>query len=407
MPRFERRRLRALASGLGLRLTLENWSEMQKRGSMWVAGLAVALSAGPASAAGGVVAQARAEATAGLATHETTPVAWTSKRLASASAYDIGFAVRGELEQAAVEPDETPQHATQSALGQRPRGGSVPRPSRFFDLTDLPPRASGGFAAEPYSAGTVGQHFSTRRPPNGASSQYPNSTVGKLYFTVDDAGDRYCTAAVLRKRIVVTAGHCVHRGDGGASGFHRNFLFVPAANGNIAPFGIWDWSYVVTTNAWATSNGRLPNAADYGFIELADNLIDGEWRKVGDVTGTLGYQVGKLAANHVTQIGYPTNLDAGLRQIETHAATGRMTNPNNIEIGSDQREGTSGGPWVQNWGRTASGQRYAAGTGANQVVGVGSFGYNSSGPQAVGASRPDSRWTRTLAIACDRRAGNC
>jgi V8-like Glu-specific endopeptidase len=266
--------------------------------------------------------------------------------------------------------------------------------------------------ATPSAVGTLGAHYtSTRVFPMFAGTNaffsadrtYPYTTVGKLFFSV---GGRpfVCSASVIQLRVVATAGHCVHSGNGGASGFHANFLFVPAFRDGAAPLLTWNWSYAIVTATWAFGGGGVPNAADYALIEFADQ--GNPLRKLGNVTGWLGWQTLSLSANHTSKLGYPCNLDSCQKMQNVTSASFRNTSPNNVEYGSDALGGSSGGPWVQNFQIIAAGGGLGSNTGSNRVVGVTSYIYTSPDPKAQGASILDNRWVDIWNTIC-ARSGNC
>src|SRR6185295_7919630 len=161
-------------------------------------------------------------------------------------------------------------------------------------------------AIEGDNAGTLNAQFSSTRVfPDSATTAYPYLTVGKLFFTIQGQGNFICSGSVIRRRVILTAGHCVHNGNGSVSGYYTNFMFVPAYRSGNAPAGTWDWQYVNTTATWFSGGATFPNAADYAMIEPRDigsNVI-------GNVTGFLGYQTLKLSPNHAHLLGYPANLD--------------------------------------------------------------------------------------------------
>ena len=168
------------------------------------------------------------------------------------------------------------------------------------------------------------------------------------------------------------------------------------------------WSRrVVVTGIWATSGGTVPNAADYAIIELRDRRVRGQNRKIGQVTGYLGYRTQSLARNHVHLLGYPGNFDGGQKMHQVTAESFRNTAPNTVEYGSDMRGGSSGGPWVQNFGRTAVGQTGGTNSGVNRIVGVTSYGFVSTAPKTQGSSVLNRRFLEILNIACNWQAGNC
>jgi V8-like Glu-specific endopeptidase len=208
---------------------------------------------------------------------------------------------------------------------------------------------------------------------------------------------------VINFRVVVTAGHCVHSGSGGAAGFFENFMFVPGYVVGIAPFGTWTVTFVTVTNTWATGGGGVPNAADYAMFEMAD--LNGS--RIGNVTGFLGWRTLGLNPNHVTMLGYPVGFDGGELMHRVDAESFRNTPPNTVEYGSDMTGGSSGGPWVQNFGEPSIGQTGGLNAGLNQVVGITSYGFVSPNPKTQGSSVPDQRWVDLFNAVCADGAGNC
>jgi V8-like Glu-specific endopeptidase len=238
-----------------------------------------------------------------------------------------------------------------------------------------------------------------------ADRTYPYTAVGKLFFTIN--GSPYvCSASVIQRRVVATAGHCVHSGT--ASGFYSNWVFVPAFRDGVAPYLRWNWRYVTVTPTWASGGGTVPNAADYAMIEFGDQALGSGAppSKLGNVTGWLGWQTVSLSNNHTSKLGYPCNLDNCQKMQDVMSNAFRNTSPNNVEYGSDAGGGSSGGPWVQNFQTLASGGGTGVNTGSNRVVGITSYGYTSADPKVQGASIPDDRWVQLWNMIC-ARSGNC
>ncbi|MDC8758689.1 trypsin-like serine peptidase [Janthinobacterium fluminis] len=347
-----------------------------------------------------------------VATNGSAPY-WTAERLKAAKPLPLPQARAG-----AHVPDPAAalaQPASQAgADGQPPSLQGAPAPQQLFfpspeqkilpDSEGVSPSAAGTFGAH-YTSTRVFPLFSGANAGFSADRAYPYTTVGKLFFSI--SGVPYvCSASVIQRRIVATAGHCVHSGT--AAGFHSNFMFAPAYRDGVAPLKTWNWRLVTTTATWAGGGGGVPNAADYAMIEFVDQALTpgGPVYKLGNLTGWLGWQTVSLALNHTSKLGYPCNLDSCQKMQNVASNNFRTTFPNNVEYGSDARGGSSGGPWVQNFETVPVGGATGLNTGVNRVVGVTSYGYISTDPKVQGASILDSRWVQLWNLVCSI-AGNC
>jgi len=277
----------------------------------------------------------------------------------------------------------------EDALDEQPASG--PAGPRGASATEVPT-----------SVGTDGCHFSSGRlNPRTIDVKYPYGAVGKLFFTNPGVGDFVCSGAVIQGRVVATAGHCVHRGNGNPGTFFTNFLFCPAYRGGpSAKFGCWGWDFVTTTAAWATSGNVFPNSADFAMLVIQDRSINGVPTRIGDATGYFGYATGSLSANHVHMLGYPVGFSGGARMHQVAAGRCYAGGNNSERYGSDMRGGSSGGPWVQDFGRVASGQTVTSPSGPNLIVGIVSYSNVSTDPKYQGSSIPGQSFVDILAIAC-------
>lgn len=294
-------------------------------------------------------------------------------------------------------------HGPDTRLRPTPQTLFTPDVQHHTDAV-VSPRAVGTLGAQ-FTSSRVFPLFTGTSAGFSADRAYPYITVGKLFFSIGNT-PYVCSASVIQHRIVATAGHCVHSGT--SSGFHSNWVFVPAFRDGTAPLLSWTWRAATVTGTWATGGGTVPNAADYAMIEFADQPL-GNNRAValGDLTGWLGWQTLSLAANHTSKLGYPCNLDSCQKMQNVTSNAFRTTAPNNVEYGSDALGGSSGGPWVQNFQVLQDGGGTASNNGSNRVVGVSSYIYVPSDPQVQGASIPDSRWVGLFNTLCTRQAGNC
>lgn len=260
----------------------------------------------------------------------------------------------------------------------------------------------------PNDNGNRNLHFSSSQlVPISADQSYPYTTIGRLYFTDPMRGDMYCTAAVINKRVIVTAGHCLHNGSGSMNGFYDHFAFVPAYRDGYAPFQTWTWSFAGVSSSWFYSGGRIPNDADYGMLEIQNNYINGAYRNIASVTGFLGYQTNNLAPNHAHIIGYANNFDGGQKMHQVTAQSGGIIEANNVEYGSDMERGSSGSPIIQNFGMPAMGQMGGRNPGFNRLIGVITWGTTAPGSMTEGASNPDYRFVEVLNKICAHHPENC
>ena len=324
---------------------------------------------------------------------------WTSQRLQNAKPMEIKAepTVVPELLLDRLVPKSL--GATLSTSGSAPTVTVTPQANQLFT-----PLKNSQLQVQPKDIGTAGAAFtSSRLIPLSADQEYPYRTIGKLFLSTPD-GDATCSAAVIAPRLILTAGHCVHSGNGRQDGFYTNFLFVPAFRDGFAPLREWSGQYAITTGTWYNGGGKVPNAADYALIEIQDQSINQVSRKIGDVTGLLGVKTNSLAPNHATLLGYPCNIDSCSRMHQVNSESFQTTTNNTVNYGSDMSEGSSGGPWVQNFGVPGDGQTT---TDINQIIGVTSYGPTDSGVKYQGSSILDSRFSDIFTAACSHQLGNC
>jgi len=197
--------------------------------------------------------------------------------------------------------------------------------------------------------------------------QYPLQTIGKVFFTQGGA-DYVCSASALvsdNQRLVLTAGHCVHRGDGFT--WSANVRFVPAYRYGAAPFGMWQACGLYTTYNWYNFGDM---AHDLGAIKVCDRS-DGT--RLHEVVGSLGYLVNVSRTQHWNSFGYPAAEPFNGETLNTcQASHGRDDNgmqPMTLGIGCNMTGGSSGGPWILETQRQ--------GTSGNYLNGVNSYGYGN------------------------------
>lgn len=239
--------------------------------------------------------------------------------------------------------------------------------------------------------------------PAAALTAYPYSATGKLYFRDPvSGGTAHCSASVIQRRLIATAGHCVYNAVDGY--WYTDFVFVPAYHNGAAPFGTWTWRQVFTTGSWYNGGARLPNPGDFAILVARNKGIDGKRVSVGELVGWLGWQTDYAANSHVTILGYPGNLDRGERLQQTSTQTFAVAEPNAAEFGSGHGPGSSGGPYVMNFGRPAEGQFEDL---YNRLVGIMSYGRVDLSQQMVGTSIINGEFASLFDAACKSAPGAC
>lgn len=235
---------------------------------------------------------------------------------------------------------------------------------------------------------------------------WPNSTIGKLFFRDDDRVYT-CTASVIDRRILLTAGHCLHRGSGGNNGWYRDFVFKASYKNGIARNGTWTSSRAVVPQQWFGGGGEVLSAHDYGLLVLDDKLLDGAMVPIGGVTGALGWVTNNLDNNHVHVVGYPGNKADGELPHQVSTVTGYL-NGTHWEIGNDQGPGVSGAPLIQNFGIALDGTVPTPGPDGLRlsVVGVLIAGPQDPSLRLAAAVQLTNSFSSLLDSACAQGDGN-
>jgi V8-like Glu-specific endopeptidase len=246
--------------------------------------------------------------------------------------------------------------------------------------------------------GTNNHPFSTAKADlnsggvTATNTMYPYRAAGKLFFNINGAG-YICSASLIKRGIAVTAAHCV--ANYGASQFYSGWQFVPGYRNGAAPYGT-----ATVYQAWiktAYYNGT-DGCYQYGVICPDDVAIlilntNSAGGYVGSSTGWFGYGWNGFGftqgQTHITQLGYPAGLDnAAFMERNDSSGFTNSTYSNNTIIGSNMNGGSSGGPWLVNFGiaPTLTGETNGSAPNPNIVVGVTSWGYISPSPKEQGAA---------------------
>lgn len=276
--------------------------------------------------------------------------------------------------------------------------------------SEFSPQAFGSFGGFPFTSRIVAQRPNSNNGTPGDAAPYRQT--GKLFMRF---GDSFfvCSASVIRPGLVLTAAHCVHDFGQGSVGFADEVFFQPARHNDNLPFGEWTSQSIIIPGVYFNGTDRcLPGAVgivcenDVAILVMNSRINDEGQEEVGDVVGRYGlYQNdrgytelggdGDLSA-HLTQISYPQAGYTGVRMIQNESiavqdsafALGPDTDFNQVVIGSNTTGGSSGGPWIHNFGKSDGYQGTpAVDANRNRVAAVTSWGFIDDSIKIQGASR--------------------
>jgi V8-like Glu-specific endopeptidase len=259
-----------------------------------------------------------------------------------------------------------------------------------------------GTANSPYTTArvavtTLGNSTSAANTP---VTSYPYRATGKLYFK-EPGGNFVCTASLVKKGVLITAAHCVTLF--GSSKFYSNWSWCPAnTNSGGGVYGCYTASSPRVPTTYFNGTDVCAQSGVVCNDDMATLLVQPKsGTYAGSVVGWYGYgwngysyvnasSLGGVFAAQITELGYPVALDSGYQMERTDAAGWYYSSGSlqNTQIGSAQTGGSSGGPWIVNFGtRPTVGSGASLGSSISQsVVGVTSYGSTTVGYNQQGAS---------------------
>lgn len=222
-----------------------------------------------------------------------------------------------------------------------------------------------------------------------------------------------CTASLIKKGILITAAHCIHNYGGQAGGFADEVRWYPANYNS----GGGAWGYYTAENMYIPTvyfNGNdtcttvgivCNNDIATVVLQIRNGLYAGAamggwygygWNGYSYPTSSPAFGNHRVAS--ITQLGYPVAWDGGW-QMQRNNSFGKLitaTGTNgqqmlNTQLGSPLSGGSSGGPWLVNFGTypvltNASDASYGTARVRNVVVGTTSWGYVNKDLNVQGAS---------------------
>lgn len=235
------------------------------------------------------------------------------------------------------------------------------------------------------------------------SATYPYRAIGRLNFK--EKGDwTHCSASLILKSVIVTAAHCIQDYGTGNKTF-SNWTFVPGYFYNknsgkdpVIPYGSWVYEAYVRPASWANGTDTGKDSARNNDLVVILLAKDDDDNFLGDKIGWLKYglsinyfisskRTGDLYTAALTTLGYPGKSDNGSIQQRCDGPSYLTTIDEAAQIyqGSDFTGGSSGGPWIANFGyqepQFSKGVEPGKSARTNVVIGVTSWGDGKPGPE--------------------------
>lgn len=170
---------------------------------------------------------------------------------------------------------------------------------------------------------------------------------GRVFFVDDRGEDHSCSGSTVNsggKRLVFTAGHCVHGGGGGRGWFDVNrWVFVPEYHGG-SPFGTWNAYQLWTKTGWINNANRAFDVA--AVVMQPKNGV-----RIVDAVGGQGIRWGYGYGHYDYMFGYPA--DPPFNGSGLYYCAGTTWNEGGFPtLGCNMTGGASGGPWLAEYGAT-------------------------------------------------------
>ena len=261
--------------------------------------------------------------------------------------------------------------------------------------------------------------FTTSRvTPAGTQNAWPWRAAGQLFFTDPATGLTYkCSGAVVAPRLVLTAAHCLFHAAVSPSDrrIFQNFVFVPGASPTGGQYGSWTGSKAFVKDAWYTSSGTVPNAADYGLLQIENGPVSiprrrspsqGAQASIGNYVGWLGWRISALSGTMTTVLGYPCNLDGCTQMQVTVAPAVTSVTPGLFFTGTAMGFGAEGGPAIVGFGEAPS-STIGFGLGTNEIRGVFERTFADWGYEYGYTIELDQGFSDLFRLACTSTVGNC
>lgn len=224
-------------------------------------------------------------------------------------------------------------------------------PSRDAGRSQSQAEPTGIDAPRNYGSGSedTPYHYTEMLVAKSLQGTYPYRATGKFFFqqTSDPASWRWCTGSLISNSVLLVAGHCVHRGVGGANGWIKAGVFYPGYFYGQRAYGRAVAEKLFTTTRWFNQGDG--NGADIGIVVLSKRA--GKSHEIGEATGYWPFCWLNCHRSywHHSRLSYPGNYEGGEFLVQGHSLS--IANGfGDLLFGSGAQSGVSGSPLVSNLG---------------------------------------------------------
>jgi V8-like Glu-specific endopeptidase len=277
-----------------------------------------------------------------------------SKRSLKLAVAGLLFAAAATSQAVAATPTDTPavnsgatSSATAPALPSKTPAGALEATGywtaeklRNAIPADLPGDAKAPTAQRPTGPPSVASHPVAPQGRAPLNDPVP-TTAGKIFFTKNGA-NYVCSGAAVNnnyKNLIVTAGHCVHGGQGGA--WHANIVFAPSYYNGQSGAGLWNWNTARTFNAWI-------NNSNFSYDQAFVSFQQRNGRNLIDAVGGNGLAINNSRDQGNTRIwGWPAEAPFN-GEVPYYCDGGTYAyGSTDAALGCNMNGGASGGPWLK------------------------------------------------------------
>ncbi|WP_132807427.1 trypsin-like serine peptidase [Tepidamorphus gemmatus] len=305
-----------------------------------------------------------------------------------------------------------------------------------------PGREAFGLSTAPYTTArvAVGQLGPSNTKARTPVTSYPYRATGKIYARWGSSW-YVCTASLVKKGVLVTAAHCIHEFGNRDAGWADEVIWIPAniTQNRNGPYGVWRALRMYVPDPYFDGSDTCTQSGVVCNNDIATIVLQRRnGRFAGNILGWYAYGwngfsyrasafLGNTTTVQITQLGYPAAFDRGYQMQRTDAVGWYVEDGDlrNTQIGSAQTGGSSGGPWLANFGtrpNVSAAASLGSASRSNVVVGVTSYGavqvgFNRQGASFFGQNRefPNRRYGtfgagnigRLMQETCNRNKAFC